>query len=413
MKNQITTIISTTILLVLGCFGLVPRNAFGVVPAPGDWYPGGNTASGQDALFSRTSGVYNTAVGLNALYSDTSGSRNTANGVNALRFNATGRSNTAIGTNALYHNTMGIDNTAVGDSALFSNSGGFFTGNYNTAIGVGALFSNSGVGPTFAGTSNTAVGFQALYYNTGGYYNTAIGDDALFSNTTGAANTAIGELALNFNNTGDFNTAIGIRALQRSHGGGNTAVGAGAGYDVTVANDVICIGDGVAGANVNNSCYVGNIWNQPGGTQAVYVNSDGKLGYLSSSRRFKDEIKPINQASALVYRLRPVSFRYKPEIEPTRPIGFGLIAEEVEKVSPDLVSHDADGKSGFVRYDQVNAMLLNEFLKEHRTVQDLKKEVAELKAGLQKVNAQLATANRSAGGLEMRGPAARLAADNR
>ena len=117
--------------------------------------------------------------------------------------------------------------------------------------------------------------------------------------------------------------------------------------------------------NASNSCFIGNIWNQPGGSQAVYVNSDGRLGAQVSSRRFKDDIKPINQASEAIHRLRPVSFRYKAEVEPTRPIGFGLIAEEVEKINPDLVSYDQDGKPFVVRYEAVNAMLLNEFLKEH------------------------------------------------
>jgi hypothetical protein len=121
---------------------------------------------------------------------------------------------------------------------------------------------------------------------------------------------------------------------------------------------------------VSDSCYIGNIWNQPGGSQAVYVNSEGKLGAQVSSRRFKDEIKPMEQTSEVIYGLKPVSFRYKPEVEPTRPVGFGLIAEDVEKLSPDLVTRGKEGKPYTVRYDAVNAMLLNEFLKEHKTVQE-------------------------------------------
>ena len=158
---------------------------------------------------------------------------------------------------------------------------------------------------------------------------------------------------------------------------------------------------------MSNSCYIGNIWNQSGGSQAVYVNSEGKLGALVSSRRFKDEIKPVEDDSKVLYGLKPVSFRYKPEIEPTRPLGFGLIAEDVEKVNPDLVTRGADGKANSVRYDAVNAMLLNEFLKEHRKVENLKndfqatvaqqqKEIAALTATvkeqaaqIQKVSAQL------------------------
>jgi hypothetical protein len=176
----------------------------------------------------------------------------------------------------------------------------------------------------------------------------------------------------------------------------SVAVGLFAGSNVTTANNVISIGTSVAGANVDNSCYIGNIYNKPGGSQAVYVNSNGKLGAQVSSRRFKEEIKSVNQASEAIYGLRPVSYRYKPEIEPTRPLSFGLIAEEVEKISPDLVLYDEDGKPLSVRYDQVNAMLLNEFQKEHQTVHELKRTVAQQKqqidaltAGLQKVSDQI------------------------
>ena len=148
---------------------------------------------------------------------------------------------------------------------------------------------------------------------------------------------------------------------------------------MTTASNVISIGFGVGGANVSESCYIGNIWSRPGGSQAVYVNSDGKLGAQVSSQRFKDDIKPINQASEAIYGLKPVSFRYKSEIEPARPLAFGLIAEEVEKINPDLVSRDEDGKPLTVRYDQVNAMLLNEFLKEHRKVRGQKQQATIVK----------------------------------
>jgi hypothetical protein len=168
-----------------------------------------------------------------------------------------------------------------------------------------------------------------------------------------------------------------------------------------MADNVICIG--APGANVSDSCYIGNVWQQPGGSQAVYVNALGKLGAQVSSRRFKDEIKAMEETSEVIYRLKPVSFRYKPEIEPTRPPGFGLVAEDVEKINSDLVVRDKEGQPYSVRYDAVNAMLLNEFLKEHCTVQELKSHAAKqeaiiarqqrqieaLTAGLQKINAQL------------------------
>jgi hypothetical protein len=243
-----------------------------------------------------------------------------------------------LGTSALFSNTEAEGNTAVGFNALTRNT----TGYQNTATGFEALASSNGI-------ANTAVGYQALLDNTSNG-NTAIGAFAL-QNATSGGNTAIGGDALR-------NLAGGI--------GGNTALGAGAGFGVGTASHVIVIGAGVAGQNVNESCYIGNIWTKPGGSQPVYVNSEGKLGELVSSRRFKDDIKPMEQASEIIHCLKPVSFRYKPEIEPTRPLGFGLIAEDVEKISPDLVTRGSDGKVQSVRYDAVNAMLLNEFLKEHR-----------------------------------------------
>jgi hypothetical protein len=188
---------------------------------------------------------------------------------------------------------------------------------------------------------------------------------------------------------------MGNQTLQSNTSGShNTALGSGAGNSVTTADNVIAIG--TAGANVSDSCYIGNIWNQPGGSQAVYVNSEGKLGAQVSSRRFKDEIKPMEQTSEVIYGLKPVSFRYKPEIEPTRPVGFGLIAEDVEKISADLVTRGGDGKVNSVRHDAVNAMLLNEFLKEHRKVEKLEATVADLAEQLQKITAPVQMKNSSA-----------------
>src|SRR4029453_12233146 len=183
-------------------------------------------------------------------------------------------------------------------------------------------------------------------------------------------------------------TAVGSFALGNNTSGiVNVALGSGAGSGVTTASGVICIG--ISGTNGSDSCYIANIWNQPGGSQAVYVNSEGKLGAQVSSRRFKDEIKPMEQTSEVIYGLKPVSFRYKLKIEPTRPVGFGLIAEDVEKINPDLVSQGTDGQAISVRYDAVNAMLLNEFLKEHRTVEELKTTVAQQRKEMQALTAQL------------------------
>src|SRR6266480_2698029 len=357
--------------LLLACFALLPT-VQAVVPAPDGAYPGFNTAEGGPTALGQavpgvwntaigqfalnldvTGGTGNTAVGLNALRANTLGDFNSALGVNALRFNSTGSnntglgyqalfvntgsSNTAVGVNALSHNTTGFQNAALGQGALGANIDGAF----NTALGFQALASNNN-------DDNTAVGSQALVSNTGGF-NTAVGNQALFRNTgsasgAGSFNTAVGYRALVHNTVGFSNTAIGENALFNNTGADNTALGLGAGSDVTTANHVICIGAFVGGANTNNSCYIGEIWNQPGGSQAVYVNSEGKLGYQVSSRRFKDQVKPMDQASEVIYSLEPVSFRYKPEIEPTRPLGFGLVAEDVAQLNPDLVTQDQNGE---------------------------------------------------------------------
>jgi trimeric autotransporter adhesin len=372
-----------------------------------------NTANGVGALVFNNTAEENTATGAFAMYSNTEGDFNTANGAYALYFNTIGERNTAIGDSALYQNAAGNHNTAVGNAALVLNT----DGDDNTAIGVAALSSNT------TGIVNTATGYQALASNTDGTSNTATGVEALRQTTTGGGNTATGFQALRDNDTGDYNTSNGLFALGNlTSGSDNTALGRSAGFSVTTADNVICIGSNVTGANVSNSCYIGQIWQQPGGSQAVYVNADGKLGALVSSRRFKDEIKPMEHASEVIYQLNPVSFRYKPEIEPSRAAGFGLIAEEVENVQPDLVLRDKQGKPYTVRYDQVNAMLLNEFLKEHRrneeqqaiitqlkstdaeqeaTIGKQQKQIEALSAGLQKLSAQLAAASPSDGGLEL------------
>jgi hypothetical protein len=331
----------------LVCFALV-QNAQAVNPPPDGGYPGGNTAEGTAALLS---------LGPN------------------------GFNNTAIGFLSLKNTTQGDANTAVGAGALFSNRGQ----GQNTATGAGALFNSNG-------ENNTANGAFALYTNSIGSGNTAVGSNALYNNTVTYANTAIGYGAL-FNNGGDFgtaggNTAIGFEALyNNTTGNSNIAVGSNAGFAVTTSSNVLCIG--TQGANVDDSCYIANIWQQPGGSQQVFVNADGKLGAQVSSRRFKDEIKPMEQSSEVIYKLRPVSFRYKPVIDPSRPSGFGLIAEDVDAVASDLVLRDKEGKPYTVRYDAVNAMLLNEFLKEHRKVEEQQSTITRLQKGMETIIARL------------------------
>jgi hypothetical protein len=370
-----TTILPLFIAGVLACFGLLPK-ADAVVPAPDGGYPGGNTAEGHNALLNLTTGGYNTAVGFRSLGSDTSGQLNTAIGAGTLLAN-TGDENTATGAGALLSNGTGVQNTANGAFALFSNT----TGAQNTANGAFALLSNT------TGAGNTANGFQALTHNTG-ELNTANGFNALVSNTSGFANTADGYQTLVNNSTGN----------------GNTALGYNAGFNVTTATNVICIGELVAGADVDNTTWIGNIYGTTtvsGTTLPVVVSDSGQLGTASSSRRFKNEIKPMDKASEAILALKPVTFHYKGDHRGTPQ--FGLIAEDVAAANPDLVVHDKDGEIYTVRYDAVNAMLLNEFLKEHRTVQELKsvvakqeaaaaqqqKQIEALTAGLQKVSAQL------------------------
>jgi hypothetical protein len=357
-------------LATLTCVVISPV-AQAVTPPPDGGYPGQNTAEGHDALFSLTTGTNNTAIGFHGLFDNT-----------------TGIENTAIGSHALADNTTGIENTAVGSQALAENENGF----ENTAIGQRALHRNRN------GIENTAIGFAALFYNTSGDFNTAIGESALAFNRTGNANTAVGELALVFNRAGSFNTADGTSALQHTTGSFNTALGFGAGFDVTVANNVIAIG--ASGADVSNSCFIGNIRDvQTANADAipVVIDSIGQLGTQSSSRRFKNEIKAMDSASEAILALKPVTFHYKSDS--TNTPQFGLIAEEVGKVDPDLVVRDEKGDIT-VRYEAVNVMLLNEFLKEHRkneqqrkdfeaAIARMQKQIEALTAGLQKVSAQI------------------------
>ena len=233
-----------------------------------------------------------------------------------------------------------------------------------------------------------------------------MGFQTLYHNTTGLSNTANGYQALYSNQTGGSNTATGVQALYRTTGGGNIALGFQAGANLTTGNNNIDIGNaGVAGESnkirigrqgTHNGTFIAGISGSPIAGTSVVVNNNGRLGTVASSQRFKDDIKPMDKASEAIHALKPVTFRYKKELDPEGVPQFGLVAEEVEKVNPDLVVRDAEGKVYTVRYEAVNAMLLNEFLKEHRKVQELEanavrqqKQIEALTAGLQKVNAQL------------------------
>jgi Chaperone of endosialidase len=388
-QSKKTTILPLLIALTLVCFGLSPM-AQAVTPPPDGAYPGENTAEGDDALFSLTTGRDNTAIGDDALKHNTTGNLNTAIGANALKKNRTGGGNTASGASALVANTTGLDNTANGYGALFSNTAGIA----NTANGVFALLFNT------TGNFNTAIGVDSLFNNTTGNFNTASGG-ALGSNTTGNDNTADGFDALAVNETGSNNTAVGFLALSNNRlGNNNIALGALAGGSLTTGSNNIDIGNaGVTGESAkirigttgaqNNTFIAGISGVTVAGGVGVVIDSNGQLGTTTSSARFKQDIQAMGEASDALLALKPVTFRYKRQIDPDGIPQFGLVAEEVEKVNPALVARDAKGEVYTVRYEAVNAMLLNEFLKAHRKAQQQEATITQLKKDFGATIAQL------------------------
>jgi hypothetical protein len=433
MKNR--NIILTTILFALGSFAL-PQRTQAVSPAPDGGYAGGNTAEGTNALLSRSTGTYNTAIGIfsllsvtdssfctgvgaGALLANTSG-RNTATGAGALLSNIAGTNNTANGTFALFSSTAGNDNTAIGDEALLvaNNADG------NTAVGSFALGANT------SGSLNTVIGAAAAITNTSGSSNTAVGLNSLFSNVSSDNNTAIGRGALG-SSTDGHNTAVGFQALvAKTTGTDNVALGINAGSNLTSGSNNIYLGSlGVATedntirigeAGVQTSAFIRGIRGATIGANAlpVLIDGTGQLGTISSSRRYKKDIKAMEQASKAILSLKPVTFHYKSDTKDTPQ--FGLIAEEVAEVNPDLVVRDENGEIYTVRYDQVNAMLLNEFLKEHKTVQEQGATIAELKKDFRATVAQLtarleeqaAQIQKVSAHLEMKKPAPQMAANH-
>jgi hypothetical protein len=413
--------------LVYFTFSVPVPKSFAVVPPPDGGYPNFTTAEGQNALKSLTTGSGNTGIGWVSLFNATTASfntgvgagtlalntadENTATGAGALLLNTNGIGNTATGAFALLHNDTGNGNTATGLNALVSNTNGGFntatgdaalqnntTGSDNTAHGAGALESNTG-------SENTAMGSGALLFNTTGNGSTATGFQALLNNTVANGNTAYGYQALSNNAgsavTASFNTAIGYRALtSQTSGVGNIALGVTAGDQITTGDENIDIGNGGQFSDSRTirigqdqlATYIAAISgvNEGGsGILPVYINNLGRLGTQppACSRRFKHTIRPMDNASEGILALKPVAFHYKDDA--TNTPQFGLIAEDVAEVNPDLVMCDENGEIYTVRYEAVNAMLLNEFLKEHATVQELKKEIAALKSGLQKLTAHI------------------------
>jgi hypothetical protein len=377
IQSKNTTILPVLIALTLGCFALSPQARAACLDGCNNSLF--NVFQGDDALLNNTTGSGNTALGWRSLFSNTAGSFNTGVGSGALALNsAAANSSTAVGAGALLLNTIGFENVAVGTDALVFNESGFD----NNAVGAFALFNN------VSGNFNNAHGRLTLGANVDGSANNAFGDQALSGNTSGGNNDAFGDHAMAFNTTGSFNTAIGNTALEFcDDGDSNVAIGALAGESVVHGSNIICIGAAVTGgggpfADTSNTCFIGNIYNRPVSdpvtATAVFVDQFNVLGFNPSTRRVKHDIRPMDSDSETLYALKPVTFKYNNDNKSRTQ--FGLIAEEVANVNPDLVLRDNDGNAETIRYEQVNAMLLNEFLKEHKKVEEQQGTIAQLKS---------------------------------
>ena len=363
-----THFIWRSLMLIAALVGIA-ESAYGQICVTSD--DAGDTACGTNALHSDTTGYDNTASGLFALYLNTTGQYNTAAGAAALEANTTGNNNTASGYQALASNTTGFNNNAAGFESLNSNT----TEYQNNAMGVQALYSNT------TADNNNAMGFGALFKNTTGFGNSAVGSQALYDNTTGYLNDAIGYLALNHNTTGFSTVAIGVEA----------------GFNQTTGHDNIYISNSGVAAEIGvtrigtpstqTSAYIAGIENSKVTGSAVYVTSGGQLGVLASSERYKTAIVPLGDANTeKLKQLRPVSFHLK--TDPKGAVQYGLIAEEVDKVYPELVIRDNAGKIQGVRYEELAPMLLNEVKHQAAEIRDLEKLVAEMQAGLLKLQAK-------------------------
>jgi hypothetical protein len=360
-----------------------------------------NTADGDLALAGLTTGIYNSAFGFYALLSNADANFNTGVGAGVLLVN-TASNNTTIGAAGLFSNTTGISNTALGTFALFTN----VDGSENNAVGDSALFSN------VSGTFNNAHGRSALFSNDGGE-NNAFGDLAMENNTSGSSNTAIGDDALRNLVDGSFNVAVGDEA--------------GTGLGASVNN---CIAIGAPGdgpfATFDNTCFIGSIFGEavsdPATQVPVFVDQFNVVGvFNTSSRKLKHDIQPMNKASETLYQFKPVTFKYNSDWKGTTQ--YGLIAEEVAELDPQLVVRGRDGEIMAVHYEQINNMLLNEFLKEHKkvevqqaTIAELKSSVAQQQKGMEILTAQLkeqaAQIQKVSAQLEVGKPAAKVVLKN-
>jgi hypothetical protein len=263
----------------------------------------------------------------------------------------------------------GSNNTASGALSLYSNT----SGNYNAASGSEALFANT------TASDNTASGYRALYLTTTGEGNTATGFLALVSNTTGKQNTAVGADALHSNTTGLNNIGIGYNAGYAVTGSNNIDIG---NQGITADAGTIRIG----ASSTQSKTFIAGIDNAKITGSAVYVTSSGQLGVLASSERYKTAIAPIGARAEKLQQLRPVSFHLKSD--PKGAVQYGLIAEEVGKVYPELVIRDEAGRIQGVRYEELAPMLLSEMQQQAAEIRDLKKLVVEMQAGLLKLQAK-------------------------
>jgi hypothetical protein len=360
-------------------------------------YKGGgsdNIAIGYGAQFINESGTDNVSIGSSTLFYNKSGGRNTAVGSYALvgtQMDLPGASNnTAVGWAAMSGVASGAFNVAVGSGALAYHT----NGNFNTALGGGALGQNT------TGGANTAVGYHALFENEDAIDNTAVGTRALQSNTRGASNTSVGESALRNNTIGASNVAIGRNALYSMTGGThNTALGNNAGYNIANTSDNIDIANqGMVGdtgtirigaPSTQKATYIAGIATTQLTGAAVYVNSNGQLGVLASSERYKTAISPMSVDAATLQRLRPVTFHLK--TEPNGALQYGLIAEEVDKVYPDLVVHDSAGAIQSVRYDELTSILLKETQQQRETIAKLENAQNQMQTQFAALSAQIKT----------------------
>jgi hypothetical protein len=403
MKGQLMSLrvsLAAALLLALSAVGAAADQSNTILGT--NAMPGGasfnNTALGYYTLFNNTS-LGNTAAGAYALYANTSGFNNAAFGDFSLSNNTTGDANTAVGSFALFVSSAPNGNTAVGSEALYADS----TGSDNTAIGLQALYANN------TGFDNTATGWETLGNNTGGYNNTGIGAWALFKNTTGTYNAASGPYALYSNNTGQDNTALGPFALRNNTTGtNNIGLGIFGGYNLTTGNNNIELGNPGVRAESNTirigkqgtqtATYIAGVSGVVVTGSDVVVAANGRMGVIMSSARYKLDLRDMGETSSKLMKLRPVTFRYKNDEQGTTQ--YGLVAEEVQRVYPELVAHGADGKVETVRYYELIPMLLNELQKQTNLTAELRYKLRNQTAANQrqagrigKLAAQVGTLN--------------------